>query len=280
MSITTLSKVLLDATCNNSAVGMFNPINIESLEGIIRASEELNQPIILALPEIDWDYVNIKLLMKAMVYRAENATSPIVLHLDHGQNIELMKELLDNGFTSIMIDASSLPFSQNVDITCKVVELARSYNACVEAELGHVGGSEGQDDNTDLTTTYTDIADAIKFVSQTNIDALAIAIGSSHGVYTGIPKIDLNLLQKLNSKIDIPLVLHGASGLSDQVIRECISNGIRKVNIFTDLMLAPEKPLLNHIKLTGLLNYKDVCRISIDAIKEKTLEKILLFQNK
>ncbi len=278
MPIVPLSKVLRTVTQSNSAVGMFNPINIESLNGIICAAEELNQPIMVALADVNWDFYDTKLLMRAIVERAKMSNAPLVLHLDHGHDMELMKEVLDLGFNSIMIDASSQCFEKNVELTSKVVELAAPYHASVEAELGHVGGSEGGSSEEDMI--YTDVDEAMRFVALTKVDTLAVAIGTAHGVYKGTPKIDFKRLKQLDQAINIPLVLHGASGLDDTTIKQCIASGIRKVNIFTDLMLAPHHTISKYVNEANSTNYCTISQLAINAIKEKTKEKIKLFENR
>lgn len=271
MAIVTLKEALKKAEEGSYGIGMFNVINMETILSVIGAAEENSSPVIMSLPEVDWPYVDCDMVIRAMVEKARLSSVPIVLHYDHGHNLEFMKKLLDNGWTSLMIDESTKPLEKNIEITNRVVDMAGKYGASVEAELGHVPGLEGQINNADeiADDMYTRVDQAAYFAENTGVDALAVSIGTVHGEYKFEPKLNFKRLAEINAKLDIPLVLHGGSGLSAAEFKKCIELGVRKINVFTEIMLEPAKFIRQRLseEPSWKLAYTDLMDISINAMK-------------
>lgn len=236
MALVTTKEMLLDAQKKGYAVGAFNVENMEMVMAVVSAAQELKSPVIMQTTpstvkyaDFDYFYANIKVA-------AEKANVPVAIHLDHGNSFELAMKAYRTGYTSIMIDGSHGSFEENIALTKSVVEVCKSGNVPVEAELGKVGGKE--DDLDGGEGGYTDPLEAKEFVEKTNVDSLAVAIGTAHGVYKGEPKLDLDRLSQIKEVVGIPLVLHGTSGVPDEVVTECVNRGICKVNYATDLRIA------------------------------------------
>ena len=227
MSLQSMKGILAAAHWGKYAVGGFNVNNLEFLQAIIRAGERKSSPLIIQLSEGALDYMDLEYAGVLCRQAAQKTALPVALHLDHGSSLETIIRVIRAGFSSVMIDASSYPFSENVALTKRTVEMAQAVDVSVEAELGKIG--EGDDQG-----GLTDPREAVEFVRKTGVDALAVAIGTVHGPYQGEPQLDFNLLEELNHRLDLPLVLHGASGLSATDLKKCISLGISKVNINTD----------------------------------------------
>lgn len=238
MALVSLNEVLLPAKKQRYAVGAFNINNLEAIQAIIASAEEENSPIVIQASKGAIKYMGVELAAALGLTAAKMTHLPVVLHLDHGQDFEIVMECIRNGFSSVMVDGSRYPLEENIALTKKVVEAAHAVGVSVEAELGHIG-SDGQIfTDKDRETAFTKPEEAAHFVEVTKVDALAIAIGSVHGPYKGEPELDFTRLKAIAAAIDIPLVLHGASGISDEDIQKAISLGIAKVNINTDFMLA------------------------------------------
>lgn len=231
MSLVTMKTLLERAKNEHKGVGAFSVGNMEMVKGAVQAAEELNTPIILQIAEVRLKHSPLELMGPMMVQAAKEAKVDIAVHLDHGLTMETVKKALELGFTSVMFDSSTYPFEENIERTRQVVELAAKYNATVEAELGLVGGSE--DGSTDHGIRCTDPDDAKVFCERTGIDALAVAIGNAHGNYPVAPKLAFDVLEKIHEKTEVPLVLHGGSGITDEDFQKAISLGIVKVNIAT-----------------------------------------------
>ena len=231
MSLVTMKTLLERAKNEHKGVGAFSVGNMEMVKGAVQAAEELNTPIILQIAEVRLKQSPMELMGPMMVQAAKEAKVDIAVHLDHGLTMETVKKALELGFTSVMFDSSTYPFEENIERTRQVVELAAKYNATVEAELGLVGGSE--DGSTDHGIRCTDPDDAKVFCERTGIDALAVAIGNAHGNYPVAPKLAFDVLEKIHEKTEVPLVLHGGSGITDEDFQKAISLGIVKVNIAT-----------------------------------------------
>ncbi|MFP4697065.1 MAG: class II fructose-1,6-bisphosphate aldolase [Eubacteriales bacterium] len=236
MSLVTTEQLLLDAQKRKYAVGAFNVENMEMVQAVIAASEELKAPVILQTTPSTVKYAGLEYYYAMVKAAAETTSVPVAIHLDHGNSYELAMQALRVGYTSIMIDGSHSPFNENIKMTQKVVDACMPSRVPVEAELGKVGGKE--DDLDGGKGGYTDPNEAKEFVEKTRVTFLAVAIGTAHGIYSGEPKLDLDLLSKIRRVVDIPLVLHGASGLSDDAVRESIKRGICKVNFATELRIA------------------------------------------
>ena len=229
-------ELLLDAQKNGYAVGAFNVENMEMVQAVIAAAEELQSPVIMQTTPSTLKYADADYFYANVAVAAKKASVPVVIHLDHGNSFELAMQAFRAGFTSIMIDGSHSVFEENIAITKSVVDVCHSAFVPVEAELGKVGGKE--DDLDGGSGGYTDPAEAAEFVERTGVDFLAVAIGTAHGVYKGIPKLDLDRLSEIRKVVSKPLVLHGTSGVPDDTVKECIKRGICKVNYATDLRIA------------------------------------------
>ncbi|EJV87724.1 MULTISPECIES: tagatose-bisphosphate aldolase subunit GatY [Bacillus cereus group] len=228
--------ILRNAQENGYAVPAFNIHNLETLKAVIETAVELGSPVIIAATPGTIKYMGKEYLLYMIEAARKRYDIPISLHLDHHEDIKDIKNCIDLGVRSIMIDASHHPFENNIQIVQEVVAYAKQYGATVEAELGQLLGIE--EDIIVENSIYTDPYQAKEFVERTNIDSLAVAIGTAHGLYKGEPKLDLQRLTKIRKQVDIPLVLHGASGLSDSLVQETIRLGICKVNIATELKIA------------------------------------------
>jgi len=228
--------MLLNAQKGGYAVGAFNVENMEMVKAVIAAAEELRAPVILQTTPSTIKYGTVETYFAIVQAEAKRAQVPIALHLDHGNSFELAVQSIKQGYTSIMIDGSGLPFEDNIALTKRVVEVANAVDIPVEAELGKIGGKE--DDLQAEADTNTDSEEARIFVEKTGISSLAVAIGTAHGYYIGIPVLDKERLSKVKQVVTIPLILHGASGLSDEEVRECVKRGICKVNFATELRAA------------------------------------------
>lgn len=231
MSLVKITDLLSKAKEENYAVGSFSVSNMEMIIGALKAAEETNSPIIFQIAESRLLNSPLDLIGALMISAAKNAKVPVAVHFDHGTTVVNIKKALELGFTSVMIDGSHLSFGENVKITKIVKNLANRYGADVEAEIGQVGGSE--DGSEDIQMKVTSIKDAKRFVEETKVDALAVAIGNSHGVYKGTPKLRFDVLEELSKNIEIPLVLHGGSGITNGDFKKCKNKGIRKINIAT-----------------------------------------------
>ncbi|MCD8145085.1 MAG: class II fructose-bisphosphate aldolase [Oscillospiraceae bacterium] len=267
-----LNDVLLPARENGYAVGLFNTVNLELARGVIAAAEELNAPVIIGTAEVLLPYGPLEELSCLLLPMAKKASVPVVLHLDHGLQAETCKRALELGFSSIMYDCSTDPYEVNVRKVADMAKLAHQYGATIEAELGHVGEAANA---SDPSAYYTDPAQAKDFVEKTDVDALAIAVGTAHGAYRFPPKLDFQRIRTIKETIGIPLVLHGGSGLSDSDFRQAIESGISKINIFTDLNLAAAKAAAEgYAPNKGLT---DLIPGMVEAIKQATMEKMRLF---
>jgi len=231
--LTTAKQVLKDAREKHYAVPGFNCVPDIMIRGILDRAEQCRMPVFLMLYAAEvgdrtfWYYPGI---VRAV---ADRYSIPIVMHLDHATELGVIREALDNGFTSVMYDGSALPFDENVAMTRKVVELAAPYGASVEAELGLVGGF-GLSGKDGVANVLTQPDEVTAFVKQTGVDSLAVSIGTAHGVYEQLPQLDIPLLAKLNAVSEVPLVLHGGSGTPDDQIRAAVENGICKFNVYAD----------------------------------------------
>ena len=236
MSFVTSEKMLLDAQKGGYAVGAFNVENMEMVMAVIAAAEELRAPLMLQTTPSTVKYAGLDLYLANVKTAAERASVPVCMHLDHGDSFELAMRALRVGYSSIMIDGSHSVFEENIAVTKAVADACRPSGIPVEAELGKVGGKE--DDLDGGNGGYTDPQEAKEFAERAGIGSLAVAIGTAHGVYKGEPKLDLDRLAEIRKVVSIPLVLHGASGLSEEAVAESIKRGICKVNFATELRIA------------------------------------------
>lgn len=226
-----MKKLLEQASKERRGVGAFSVGNMEMVKGAVQAAEEMNTPIILQIAEVRLPHSPLALMGPMMVQAAKEAKVDVAVHLDHGLTVETVKKALELGFTSVMFDSSNYSFEENIERTKEVAEIAKGYGATVEAELGLVGGSE--DGSEDHGIRCTDPEDAKVFCERTGIDALAVAIGNAHGNYPVAPTLAFDVLEEIEKRTEVPLVLHGGSGITDDDFRRAISLGIVKVNIAT-----------------------------------------------
>lgn len=235
MSLVSSKDILLKAQREGYAVGAFNAENMEMVQAIVSAAEELSSPVIIQTTPGSLQYADTDLFFGMVNAVAGKAKVPVALHLDHGNSAELCAKALRSGYTSIMIDGSKLPFEENVELTKKVVEFTHAMGVPVEGELGTVGGKEDTHEVKDSEKAYTDPQEAKAFAEQTGVDFLAVGIGNAHGFYQGVPKLRFDILEKTKGLVSIPIVLHGASGIPDEDVKKSTGLGICKVNFATEL---------------------------------------------
>lgn len=235
MALVTVSELLQKAEKGGYAVGAFNCNNMEIVQAIIAAAEAERAPVIIQASQGAIKYAGLEWIVGMAKLAAEQATVPVALHLDHGTSFEQCVQCIRAGFSSVMIDGSKLPLEENIALTNRVLDVARAVGVSVEAELGKIGGTEDDITVDEKDAMMTDPAEAKEFVERTGVDALAVAIGTAHGQYKGEPKLDFDRLEKIRSLVNVPIVLHGSSGVPDEAIQRAIKLGVRKVNIDTNI---------------------------------------------
>lgn len=275
MALVKMKDLLRRAEEKNIGCGAFSVGNMEMVRGAIRAAEELDTPIILQIAEVRLKNSPLHLMGPMMVQAAKEAKVDVAVHLDHGLTFETVDKALELGFTSVMLDASTLPFEENIARVKAVVEKARKYGATVEAELGLVGGSE--DGSCDHGIRCTDPDDAVVYARETGIDALAVAIGNAHGNYPVAPTLAFDVLEKIHERVDIPLVLHGGSGITDKDFQKAISLGIRKVNIATASFNSLTAHVEKYMESTDKHNFFDLNEAMVQGTYENVKRHILAF---
>ena len=275
MALVKMKDLLRRAEEKNIGCGAFSVGNMEMVRGAIRAAEELDTPIILQIAEVRLKNSPLHLMGPMMVQAAKEAKVDVAVHLDHGLTFETVDKALELGFTSVMLDASTLPFEENIARVKVVVEKARKYGATVEAELGLVGGSE--DGSCDHGIRCTDPDDAVVYARETGIDALAVAIGNAHGNYPVAPTLAFDVLEKIHEKVDIPLVLHGGSGITDKDFQRAISLGIRKVNIATASFNSLTAHVEKYMESTDKHNFFDLNEAMVQGTYANVKRHILVF---
>lgn len=275
MALVKMKDLLRRAEEKNVGCGAFSVGNMEMVRGAIRAAEELDTPIILQIAEVRLKNSPLHLMGPMMVQAAKEAKVDVAVHLDHGLTFETVDKALELGFTSVMLDASTLPFEENIARVKAVVEKARKYGATVEAELGLVGGSE--DGSCDHGIRCTDPDDAVVYARETGIDVLAVAIGNAHGNYPVAPTLAFDVLEKIHERVDIPLVLHGGSGITDKDFQKAISLGIRKVNIATASFNSLTAHVEKYMESTDKHNFFDLNEAMVQGTYENVKRHILVF---
>lgn len=278
MALVTMKKLLEQAGKENRGVGAFSVGNMEMVKGAVWAAEELDTPIILQIAEVRLPHSPLALMGPMMVQAAKEAKVDVAVHLDHGLTMETVKKALELGFTSVMYDSSTYPFEENMARTREVVGIAKKYGATVEAELGLVGGSE--DGSCDHGIRCTDPEDAKVFCENTGIDALAVAIGNAHGNYPVAPTLAFDVLEEIDRKTEVPLVLHGGSGITDEDFRRAISLGIVKVNIATASFNQLTKRAEEYFRTEGAHNYFKLNEAMVQGTYENVRHHIEVFNCK
>ncbi len=277
-----MNDVLRPAKANKYAVGLFNAVNLELARGIIAAAESTRSPVIMGTAEVLLPYGPLEEVSYYLVPMAKRASVPIVVHLDHGLSYDTCVKALKLGFTSVMYDCSTDTYEENVRKVKEMADIAHSYGATIEGELGHVGDNEGSAEGSshlaDPSEFFTDPKLAKDFVDRTGVDALAIAVGNAHGAYKLPPKLDFERIRTIASTVDVPLVLHGGSGLTDDDFKQAIKEGISKVNIFTDINVAAVKAEFRKFSSMdkGLI---DLIPAAVEAVKQETMKKLQLFSS-
>lgn len=261
-------KLFEKAKKRNFAIPAPNFTDQNSIKAYVEIAEKLRLPVILAYAEVHKDHLSFEEALMLGKYYGEKTDVPAVLHLDHGTTKELIFKAIDQGFKSVMIDASMESFEKNVEKTKEIVEYAHLRGVVVEAEIGHVGGGEEYKSKDNSDSIYTSVEDAERFIERTNVDSLAISIGTAHGDYTGEPVIDFDRLKAINAAVDTPLVLHGGSSSGDENLEKCALQGINKINIYTDLVTAA----YNEVQKAEINDYYDLRNAQKNGMK-KCLER-------
>ncbi|HHW69133.1 MAG TPA: class II fructose-1,6-bisphosphate aldolase [Tenericutes bacterium] len=281
MMLVNMRQILNNARNQKKAIAHFNINNLEWTKYILEEANKLNSPIILGVSESAskhmGGYETVYAIVKSLI-KSLNITIDIVLHLDHGSSYSECVKAIDAGFTSVMIDASKHNLLDNIKVTKQVVDYAKQKNVSVEAEIGHIGGSE---DGIEGQVLLADINDCIVFVKNTQIDCLAPAIGNAHGVYQGEPKLDFELLEQISKETNVPLVLHGGTGIKNSDIIRLIDKGITKININTELQISWSNSVREYInKNPDIYDPRKIIKSGEESLKKVVREKIELFENR
>ncbi len=278
-----LKEILKIAEEDKTAIGMFNATGFDSLQAVVGAAEELNRPVIIAHAEVHNVYNDISMVGPAMLAVAKNAKVPVCVHLDHGTSLEMVYKALRLGFTSVMMDASALPYAENLRLTKMITEAAHAMNVSVEAELGRLvtgeAGSGEERKEMKAEDFYTRPDEAESFCKETGVDALAIAFGTAHGFYTAQPKLDFDVVKNVAKATGLPLVMHGGSGVSEEGFKKSIQNGIRKINYYSYMSKAgftAAKEVIQNGKTSYL---HDVEYAAMQAMKEDVKKAIRIFSD-
>ena len=270
-----MRELLKDAQDGNYAVGSFSVANMEMVLGVLKAAKELNAPVILQIAEVRLKQSPLEIIGPLMVAAAEAAETPVAVHFDHGKTEEKIQQALDLGFTSVMFDGSHLPLKENIEMTKKIIAMAQEYDAAVEAEIGCVGGSE--DGSEDIAINCTKPEDAVLFEKGTGVDALAIAIGNAHGNYKSTPKLRFDILEQCEKNTELPLVLHGGTGITPEDFVRCSHTGIKKINIATATFDNVEKTVRECYNENAIKGYYDLQAAEVQGAYENAKRHILIF---
>lgn len=282
MPLVSLSAVLLPAYRGHFAIGSFNTFNEDFTDAILAAAASEKSPVIVSFSEVQLSYVDLECIAEVTRIKARRLDIPVVLHLDHGLTLETVSRAVDLGFTSVMFDGSAMPYEENVRNCRAVVQMCAGREISVEAELGAVGGDEGGGAESEADTSlFTDVSLATDFVKQTGVDALAVAIGNAHGRYKREPQLDFNRLGELNDALEMPLVLHGGSGISDADFRMAIDRGIAKINFYTGMLQAAITTTKSRVGECGerYSGYLDLLKQVKDRVASTVAERIRVFRN-
>ncbi|MTI68261.1 MAG: class II fructose-1,6-bisphosphate aldolase [Firmicutes bacterium] len=279
--LVTGKQILDHAHENGYAVGAFNVNTMEQVQAIINAAEETKSPVIMQASQGALKYAGVEYIAAMAKVAAENASVPVALHLDHGTDFKQIIKCVRYGFTSVMIDASKHVLDKNIEITKQIVDIAHAAGVSVEAEIGKIGGTEDDITVEEKDATYTDPEEAKKLVDETGLDSLAIAVGTAHGPYKGEPKLDFERITTIKEKLNIPLVLHGSSGVPESSIKEAVKRGINKINIDTDIRMSfneAVRDFVNNDKDT--YDPRKILGPAREAMKNIIIEKMTMFGSK
>ena len=273
-----MNDILLPAKEGKYGVGFFNAVNVEMARAIIETAEELKAPVMIGTAEVLLPAMELDLVANYLIPMAKKATVPVCVHYDHGLTFERCMQAIKLGFTSVMYDCSTAPYEENITKVAEMVKICHAMGVTVEAELGHVGDNAGSGKLTNPEDYFTDPDTAVDYVKRTGVDSLAVAVGNAHGDYAFPPKLDFDRIQIISGKTNLPLVLHGGSGLADADFKNAVRLGVSKINIFTDIDKAGKAGVEAGIAagertMMGLIPYE------IKAMKEVVAEKIKLFES-
>ncbi|TCO76935.1 class II fructose-1,6-bisphosphate aldolase [Marinisporobacter balticus] len=276
--LVTGKAILHHAHENEYAVGAFNVNNMEQVQAIIEAAEETKSPVIIQASQGGLQYAGVEYIAQMAKVAAEKASVPVAIHLDHGTDFKQIMLCIRNGFTSVMIDGSHYELEENIRKTKQIVEMAHAVGVSVEAELGKIGGTEDDISVDEKDATYTDPDEAEKFVAETGIDSLAIAVGTAHGPYKGEPKLDFDRIKIIKERLNMPIVLHGSSGVPEESIKKAVSLGINKINIDTDIRMVFHKAVKEFIASNpDTYDPRKIVGPARKAMKEVIAEKMNMF---
>ncbi len=282
MTLINLKNLLNHAKQNKYAVGAFNVTSLDFIDHLLGAAISENSPIILQVAEVHFRYLNLEEIAPALISAAKKINIPVCIHLDHGKSLKTMIRAIRAGFTSIMYDCSEYPLEENIKRTKEVVKIAHSVEVSVEGELGNVGGEavgiQAATPHEASEKFFTKIKDAEIFTKESQLDALAISIGNVHGLYKGEPKLDFNRLAQIKDIVDIPLVLHGGSGISDDDFKKAISLGISKINFYTTISQVAIKKVHEFItQYHNSISYPDLVKVAMEEVRKKVREMLRVF---
>lgn len=278
--LVSMRELLADAEKNNYAVGGFNCPTLENVYGVMQAAEKEQVPVILSFPQVHERTVPLKVIGPILLQAARDAKVPVCVHLDHGSTVAYVEEALQLGFNSVMYDGSKLSLAENIRNTQAVVKLARKYQADVEAELGGIAGDEAGISSGDTESKLTDIYEAVEFVQATGVNSLAASIGTAHGFYTEVPKIDFRRIEEIHRKTGLPLVMHGGSGVSDEDYHKAINLGIRKVNYYSYMAKAGVEGVKALLAEKNVKYFHELAIAAKDAMAGDVAKALRLFANR
>lgn len=274
--LVTMNEILAPAKAGGYGVGFFNAVNVEMARAILETAEELRAPVMIGTAEVLLPAMPLENVADYLIPMAKRAGVPVCVHYDHGLTFDKCMQALQLGFTSVMYDCSTLDYESNVRNVAEMVRICHAMGATVEGELGHVGDNEGAGKLDKPSDFYTDPDQAADFVRRTGVDALAVAVGNAHGAYKFPPKLDFDRIETIAAQTNLPLVLHGGSGLSDSDFRTAVSKGVCKVNIFTDLDRAGKAGIEAGLG-SGAATAMALIPHAIKAMKAVAAEKMTLF---
>lgn len=275
--LVTLTDILKLAEAQHCAVGAFNTPNLECISAVLNAAEELNQPVIISHAELHEEVAPLSVIGPVMVLAAHSAKVPVCVHLDHCETLSYMKQALKIGFTGVMYDGSALSYEENAANTIKAVSMAKEYGAGVEAEIGTLASREGGTEEIAGGPVYTDPDLAVKFCIETGIDALAPSFGTAHGIYKAKPVLDLDRVKVIADKTNLPLVMHGGSGVSDEDYKIAIANGVRKINYYSYMSKAGVQAVQDTLAADEVTFFHDLALAAQNGMQQNAAKAMQVF---